>query len=140
MSRPGLIVGLGGTGQWVLTWLKRDLLLANNGEMPSNVQLLAIDTATQLEAGVRMVQGRQEEAVQVGDVKLGRGEFIYVGGDSRPLAQMVKQGELTNIGQWYHAQRWLDTMPPAVFILDDGAGRIRQFGRLAIFKIGRAHV
>ena len=51
MPRPTVVVGLGGTGQWVLTWLKRDLMLANNGEMPGNVQLLEIDTATKLEAG-----------------------------------------------------------------------------------------
>ena len=34
----------------------------------------------------------------------------------------------------YKAQQWLDTQSPATFILDDGAGRIRQFGRMAIFK------
>lgn len=134
MSRPGLIIGLGGTGQWVLTWLKRDLLLSNNGTMPDNVKLLAIDTNTQLEAGVRSVGGRQEEAVRLGGVTLGRGEFIYVGGDSRPVAERVKAGALTNIGQWYQAEKWLDILPPASFILDDGAGRIRQFGRVAIFK------
>lgn len=134
MSRPGLIVGLGGTGQWVLTWLKRDLMLSHDGQMPSNVRLLAIDTNTQLEAGVRMVGGRQEEAVRLGNVTLGRGEFVYVGGDSMPLAERVKQGDYPNIGHWYHAQRWLDMMPPAAFVLDDGAGRIRQFGRMSIFK------
>lgn len=134
MSRPGLIIGLGGTGQWVLTWLKRDLLLSNGGRLPSNVRLLSIDTATQLEAGVRLVAGRQEEAVKVGEVSLEAGEFVYVGGDSRPLAQRVKEGGFENIRRWYHAQRWLDILPPAVFTLDDGAGRIRQFGRIAVFK------
>ncbi|HEX8684198.1 MAG TPA: tubulin-like doman-containing protein [Ardenticatenaceae bacterium] len=134
MSRPGLIVGLGGTGQWVLTWLKRDLMLANGGVMPSNVRLLSIDTATQLEAGVRKVDGREEEAVQFGDVRLEKGEFIYVGGNARPLVQRVAANELPQIGRWYHAERWLDALTPAAFVLDNGAGRIRQFGRLAIYK------
>lgn len=134
MPRPALVVGLGGTGQWVLTWLKRDLLLSNNGEMPRNVRLLSIDTTTQLEAGVRMVGGRQEEAIRIGSVGLSSNEFIYIGGDSRPLAERVKAGGMSNIGQWYHAKRWLDMLPPSAFILDDGAGRIRQFGRVAVFK------
>ena len=135
MTRPALIVGLGGTGQWVLTWLKRDLLLSNNGEMPSNVRLLSIDTSTQLEAGTsRVTASHKEEGAEVGGVTLGKSEFIYVGGDSRPVALSVKAGKLPQIGKWYHAQRWLDSQAPAAFILDDGAGRIRQFGRMAVYK------
>lgn len=136
MSRPGLIVGLGGTGQWVLTWLKRDLMLSNNGQLPSNVKLLAIDTATQLEAGASRVAagGTREEGAEIGSVSLDKSEFIYIGGDSKPIAQRVRDGKLQQIGQWYKAQQWLDTQSPATFILDDGAGRIRQFGRMAIFK------
>lgn len=136
MSRPGLIVGLGGTGQWVLTWLKRDLMLANNGKLPDNVRLLSIDTATMLEAGAKRItaSGQEEEGVEVGGVSLEPGEFIYIGGDSKPIAERIRLGNLPHIGKWYHAQRWLDTINPASFILDDGAGRIRQFGRMAIFK------
>jgi len=136
MPRPALIVGLGGTGQWVLTWLKRDLQLSSGGTMPKNVRLLEVDTATKLEAGAEQIiarDGKEEKAV-VGGVTLGDGEFIYVGGDSRPIAERVKDGRYPQIGQWYHAARWLDTQMPATFILDDGAGRLRQFGRLAVFK------
>ncbi len=136
MSRPALVVGLGGTGQWVLTWLKRDLMLANNGKLPDNVKLLSIDTSTQLEAGAKRVNatGKEEEGVEVGGVTLEAGEFIYIGGDSKPEAERVKRGELKPIGKWYNAQKWLDTQSPASFILDDGAGRLRQFGRMAVFK------
>lgn len=136
MSRPALVVGLGGTGQWVLTWLKRDLMLSNNGKLPDNVKLLSIDTAAQLEAGAKRVNatGAEEEGVDVGGVTLDKGEFIYIGGDSKPEAERVKRGELKQIGKWYDAQTWLDTQSPAAFILDDGAGRLRQFGRMAVFK------
>lgn len=136
MARPALVVGLGGTGQWVLTWLKRDLMLSNNGVLPKNVRLLSIDTCTQLEAGTKRVtsEGKEEEGVALGNISLDAGEFIYLGGDSRPLAERVKKGGLAQIGRWYKAQTWLDTQPPTAFILDEGAGRIRQFGRMAIFK------
>lgn len=136
MPRPALIVGLGGTGQWVLTWLKRDLLLSNNGKVPDNIKLLSIDTATQLEAGAERVtaSGAKEEGVALGDVSLEKGEFIYIGGDARPLANEIRAGEWPQIANWFQAQRWLSTQAPATFVLDDGAGRIRQFGRLAVFK------
>jgi hypothetical protein len=44
MTRPALIIGLGGTGQWVLTYLKKDLLETGIGKMPSVVRLLCFDT------------------------------------------------------------------------------------------------
>ncbi|MBN2004305.1 MAG: hypothetical protein JXA21_13200 [Anaerolineae bacterium] len=139
MTRPGLIVGLGGTGQWVLTWLKRDLLLSNNGVLPSNVKLLEIDTCTRLEAGASRISasGKKEEAAEVGGVMLDKSEYVYIGGDAHEFAEQIKERQ--NKGQeqvcpWFHAARWLSTQSPRTFILDEGAGRLRQFGRLAIFK------
>jgi len=133
MARPALIVGLGGTGQWILTWLKRELLLANNGHMPDSVRLLAIDTAPQqIEADWR--RDIRVESVKVGGVTLDRTEFIYIGGNSRPLALETRDGRHPQLGRWFRTEYWLDTQPPAVFVLDNDAGRIRQFGRLAVYK------
>lgn len=136
MTRPSLVVGLGGTGQWVLTWLKRDLLLSNSGRLPNNIHLLAIDTETQLETGNKRVNstGHEENGIDIGGVQLDSNEFIYIGGDAKPIAERVRRGDLPQVGNWFPAQQWLDTQSPAAFILDDGAGRIRQFGRLAVFK------
>jgi hypothetical protein len=104
--------------------------------MPKNVRLLGIDTTTQVEAGASRVKAgnSDEEIAEVGGVTLGDGEFVYVGGDSRPIALMVNEGKYPQIGKWYHADEWLTTQAPATFILDDGAGRLRQFGRMAIYK------
>lgn len=136
MTRPALIVGLGGTGQWVLTWLKRDLMLANKGKMPDNVRLLSIDTATMLEAGQTRVTAdqREEKAAEVGGVMLDEAEFIYIGGDSLPLANQVLNDRHPQLRRWYRAGFWKKTLPPTAFVLDDGAGRIRQFGRMAVYK------
>jgi hypothetical protein len=126
---------LGGTGQWVLTWLKRDLLTANNGVMPDNIRLLAIDTANQQEAGVERVIASEtkEEWAEVGGVKLdqSQGEFVYIGGNSRPLFEEVRDGYWPQIGKRIQADYWLASQAPATFILDDGAGRLRQFGLAA---------
>ncbi|HOU00637.1 MAG TPA: tubulin-like doman-containing protein, partial [Anaerolineaceae bacterium] len=139
MTRPGLIVGLGGTGQWVLTWLKRDLLLSNNGVMPKNVRLLEIDTCTQLEAKASRInaKGQKEEATEVGGVMLDRSEYVYIGGNAHELARQIKARQAKGkevVYPWFHAAKWLSTQAPRTFVLDEGAGRLRQFGRLAVFK------
>lgn len=137
MTRSAIIIGLGGTGQWVLTWLKRDLMLANNGKVPANIKLLGIDTTAQLAAGAKRVKGSlEEEATVVGGVSLSKddGEYVYLGGDSHKTAENVAIGKYPHIGKWYHASKWLQTQNPSTFVLDEGAGRIRQFGRMAIFQ------
>jgi len=138
MPRPGLIVGLGGTGQQVLTWLKRDLLLSNNGTMPRNVRLLEIDTCTHLEAVASRVtvSGKKEEAAEVGSVMLEKSEFMCIGGDAHPLAEQIREQQERGVEQTYRwfDKRWLSMLGPRSFILDEGAGRLRQFGRLAIFR------
>lgn len=144
MPRPGLVIGLGGTGQWVLTWLKRDLMLSNRGDMPPTVRLLEFDTAKRLEASAaritdrtRLTEGNtQEEAASVGGVSLKKDdEFIHIGGNALTMAQlMVDSAEYPHIHQWFNAEFWLQTQPQSTFNLDEGAGRLRQFGRLAIYK------
>jgi len=139
MTRPALIIGLGGTGQWVLTWLKRDLMDSNGGKLPETVRLLSIDTATTPEASQKQVNAedqkdQKEEPAKVGGVTLDKTEFIYIGGDSRLLAIEIRDDRHPQLKRWFRSKYWLDTQPPAVFVLDNGAGRIRQFGRLAVYK------
>ena len=136
MTRAALVVGVGGTGQWVLTWLKRDLMELY-GEVPKNVRLLALDTTAQLEAGsAQMVGGnrQEEEEVRIGDVRLSHQEFLHLGGDALDLAERVREGKYPFIGKWFRAKKWLEVLPQSAFVLDDGAGRIRQLGRLGIFR------
>ena len=132
MARPGIIIGLGGTGQWVLTFVKKDLLEVGRGEIPPNVALLAFDTMPQATAETERQGGERE--VKVGTVKLKTDEeFIHVGGNAFSLAQEVSEGHHPHIGSWFQADHYLRSLPPAAFNLSEGAGAIRQFGRLAIF-------
>jgi len=132
MARPGIIIGLGGTGQWVLTFVKKDLLEVGRGKIPPNVALLAFDTMPQATAETERQGGERE--VKVGSVKLETDkEFIHVGGNAFRLAQKVSDGQYLHIGSWFQADHYLRSLPPAAFNLSEGAGAIRQFGRLAIF-------
>ncbi|MEW6457066.1 MAG: tubulin-like doman-containing protein [Acidobacteriota bacterium] len=44
---PAIVIGLGGTGKWLITDLKKNILEANNGIMPENISLLAFDLVGQ---------------------------------------------------------------------------------------------
>lgn len=132
MTRPAIIIGLGGTGQWVLTFVKKELLEIGRGKMPSNVALLSFDTMPQATAETERQGGDKE--VKVGTIKLETDkEFIHVGGNAFRLAQKINKGEHPHISKWFQAGHYLSALPPAAFNLSEGAGAIRQFGRLSIF-------
>ena len=136
MPRPTLVVGIGGTGQWVLTWLKRDLV-ETFGKVPPQVQLLAFDTTVTVEATSQTVGGEdtEEARARIGDVVLEeKTEFIHLGGDSYEFAKQIQEGAYPEIGRWFEAKFWLSKLNPAAFILEQGAGRIRPLGRLALFQ------
>lgn len=141
MTRPALIIGLGGTGQWVLTYLKKDLIESNNGVLPENVILLSFDTMPQASVGAESASaGGKDKEVRIGSVRLETNtEFIHLGGDMWDLGQAVLEGkrrgqqDLPHIASWFAVERWL-TLPRASWVLSSGAGQLRQFGRLGLFK------
>lgn len=133
MTRPAIVIGLGGTGQWILTYLKKDLLESNQGKWPANVHLLSFDTMLQQEAS--LAQMGSEDSIRVGDVHLDYGtEFIPLADDVYSLSTKVAQGEYRHIGNWFAADRWIGNLPRASFNLKTGAGQLRQFGRLIVFN------
>lgn len=132
MARSALIIGLGGTGQWIATYIKRDLLASHDGIMPSNVRILSFDTMLEQEARVGKRSG--EEDIQIGSVTLNfNTEFIPLADDVHDLSEQIRDGKHRQIGNWFPAKYWL-TLPRSNFILKNGAGQLRQFGRLAVFN------
>lgn len=122
MARSALVIGLGGTGQWIATYLKKDLLESNNGALPPNVRLLSFDTMLQQEASVAQMSN-EEEKIEVGSVQLEPGtEFIPLADDVYELAEQVRDGQLNQIGTWFAAKRWLADLPRANFILKNAPG------------------
>ena len=83
MQNPALIIGLGGTGQWVLTHLKKDLLEQNKGDLLANVQLLAFDTAQHLSAEARPdITPDEQQKTHASAIQLdSETEFIHIGSD-----------------------------------------------------------
>lgn len=125
--KAALVIGLGGTGVLALQHIKAQLVGGEQHALPANVKLLAFDTVQE-----------QDQAEDTGStlkgVALDPGEYFWIGGDVYDFSQEVRQGKQPHVGSWYQAETYLKTLPRASFTLQRGAGMLRQFGRLAIFK------
>lgn len=132
---PAIIIGLGGTGQWVLTHLKNNLL-ERFDKIPSQIKLLSFDTTSE-ESEVYKKEKQeevQEDEVKVGPVKLIPGEeFIYLGGNIKKTCEQIENGQFSHIGSWLQASNYLRSLSDDDFNLSRGAGQRRQFGRMALF-------
>lgn len=136
MTRPAIVIGLGGTGQWVLTFLKKDLLELGNGQMPPGVRLLCFDTTSQPTAGAgkKGGRGKEEEEVRAGAVELTPDiEFFPIGDNVMQLAREIAAGQHPHM-QWFPAGSLLGKLPPASFNTKEGSGQIRQMGRISLFR------
>ena len=143
VANPAVVIGLGGTGQWVLTYLKKNLL-DTYGEVPPMVRLLAFDTTGEkTEAAVEAGSKLEEERAQVGNVTLSTGEFVYLGGNIKKICQGIA-GKLTDpqtgkritfphIGSWLQGDIYQDYYPDDAYEISKGAGQRRPFGRMAVF-------
>jgi hypothetical protein len=146
MTRPTLVIGLGGTGHWVLTYLKKELLEIGKGQIPPEIRLLGIDTAMgDIAVGGGAVKDAKNEKNQLGDVKLSDHiEFLQIGDDLYNLVQEINK-ELCNKQledrnrrykhlYWFPATELLKKLMAPAFNSIFGAGAIRQLGRLSLFN------
>ena len=134
MARPALVIGLGGTGQWVLTYVKKELLDYSNGNFPKEVRLVSFDTARPLESKKR--KPGEEEPIDVEGVRLEPGEFHHLGGNIESIVRDIVQDDRTHehIGSWLQAKTYLTRLGAGQYDLEEGAGQMRPFGRMAVFK------
>ncbi len=139
MARPAIVIGVGGAGQWVLTFLKKDLVETGNGKVPKEVKLLSFDTLKHSSAvaghdadmSPKTQEKRQKKA---GAVELtDKIEYIHVGADLNPLVKQIKDGQMPHL-DWLKADTAIATLPEASLKCDDGAGAIRHLGRLCLIN------
>jgi|GEM_PF-1354754 len=134
MARPALLIGLGGTGQWVLTYVKKELLDYTKGEgVPKEVRLVAFDTSRPIDEN-KSNKG-EEEPIVVEGVRLGTNEFYHLGGNIERIVREIAQENLhPHIGAWLQAKTYLARLGAGQYMLGEGAGQMRPFGRMAVFK------
>jgi predicted DNA binding CopG/RHH family protein len=134
MARPALLIGLGGTGQWVLTYVKKELLDYTKGEgVPPEVRLIAFDTTRQIDE--KKSKPDKEDPIVVNGVHLDNKEFYHLGGNiEKTVREVAEKGLHPHISSWLQAKTYLATLSPGQYNLEDGAGQMRPFGRMAVFK------
>jgi len=133
MPRSSVVIGLGGTGQYILTYLKKNLL-ETYGRIPENIYLKSFDTMPEANVQAQGGVDQSTREIQVGDVRLEKGsEFISLTGNAFQLGADIAQGNHPHIGSWFDALYYRSQANPALWDLGAGAGQVRQFGRLAFF-------
>ena len=123
-----LVIGLGGTGAWVLTHLKHQLIRRHQGVVPPAVCLLAFDVEPE---PWRLSFDARPEFRLVDGVSLAHGEYFRPRCALEPMADAVAGGHLPHVGAWFHAHYWLQVLPRQAF--HDPTGGRRSLGRLALF-------
>jgi hypothetical protein len=134
MARPALLIGLGGTGQWVLTYVKKELLDYTKGEgVPPEVRLIAFDTTRQIDE--KKSKPDKEDPIVVNGVHLDKDEFYHLGGNIEEIVRdIAEQGLHSHISSWLQAKTYLSRLGAGQYMLEEGAGQMRPFGRMAVFK------
>ncbi len=148
-STPSIVIGLGGSGDWVLRHIKHSLKRGNNGAMPREVVLIGIDTDRAV-AGDNNQGGLLANAPQGADSPDGSDyvidtldatERVELAGDLYEWGtkiQAARRSPQTNRGEehvkdWFVADEYIGTLARPVWRLSNGASMLRQFGRLGLF-------
>ncbi len=133
MARPALIIGLGGTGQWVLTFLKKELIESNNGVMPQEIKLLAFDTLKHPSV-CKDTYAAEKCHKRAGAVELAdQIEYFHIGADLLPLLKQIEAGNLPHL-EWVKSYSTVARLPITSLLCNDGVGAIRYLGRLCLFN------
>ncbi|MDW8299972.1 MAG: tubulin-like doman-containing protein [Anaerolineae bacterium] len=136
MPRPTFVIGVGGTGSWVLSWLKKDLVETHGSLEGLPVRLLLLDTApnmTQVDY-VDTQGGSYSEFIRLSDE-----EFIHLpsqnaGGLS--ATETINNGVINKNENLSHFYNWFcgGYFPAASLNLAVGAAQFRQLGRLSLVQ------
>jgi hypothetical protein len=141
MTRPAMIIGLGGTGQQILTFLKKELLEIGGDQLPKEVKLLAFDMASRVNA-----QGivDQEKVYRLGNIMLDENkEYVCIRDNLFPLVQKIKiDQERVEAGQpaqlahlhWFPAKEFLERSLSIASFEAGQIGSSRALGRLCLFQ------
>jgi hypothetical protein len=129
---PALVIGLGGTGRWVLTHLKKNLIDAGIGECSDQVRLLALDTSP-----AERVEG-QKVTVDFAGVELDEDELLVLSENLRDVChQMVRDPKShPELQAWFPAEEYLRVrrLPDAELDVRKGTRGRRPMGRAAALQ------
>ena len=155
-SSPILVLGIGGTGLKVATYVLKGMMEANNNVIPSGFATLVADTESQIKfqaGGWGQARGKHHAT---GPVAIGQGDYIPLTGNIKKLGEGIRDEQRAaaadpslrrrqarhHISNWFQAHHYIHeaVVDEAVWNLDVGAGQYPQFGRLGFFNHVNGHV
>ena len=147
-TTPSVIIGMGGSGDWVLRQVKGALQRSHGGRVPPAIQLIGIDTAAALPATERASGQPQFVAPE-----LSPGERVRLNGNIQEITTLIARyrraagasrarsggaasvpdpDNVANLASWFVAELYEQSLPQSVYDLSMGAAQLRQFGRMAV--------
>ncbi len=145
-----LVLGLGGSGLKVATYVMKGVMEANNNSLPSGFSVLVADTEEEVKFKAGGWGNERGKNHATGPVRITKGRYLPLTGNVKELAVKVmreqKEGRSNpairsrqpnrHITSWFQAQHYIEdvNVDNAVWNLDVGAGQYRQFGRIGLFN------
>jgi hypothetical protein len=132
---PSIVIGIGGTGKWVLTDLKKSIL-EKESKIPDKVRLISFDVTDKDEPPVvrswfNLENGKVEDFML--DYDPSRNEFYNFSGNLTEVLNELKK----NPDTYPYIKNWLRKEDAEYFegkvTTELGAGQIRQLSRLSFF-------
>jgi uncharacterized protein YegL len=127
---PTLIIGVGGTGRWVLTHLKKTLLDSGFGELPPKTQFVLLDTSETEET--RSFRDHRDDltGVQFAGVSLKPDEMLLMG---QNLAGVIGDANDAALAGWF-AHDEFQQLPERAKNMANGTGGQRQLARAGLIS------
>lgn len=133
--KPSLVIGVGGTGYWILSLLKRQLYI-NYGvkaQETDEIKFLLLDTLS--EGTFEEYKEKNDDSI-IAEYQVNRNEYIHLSEPPEGFFNWAEDPEKYGIERykWFRRNILKQYVPEeARWKLREGAAQIRQFGRMAFF-------
>lgn len=98
---PTLIIGVGGTGRWVLTHIKKALRDGSGGKLPEDVKFVLLDTSECEETNVFKDYAAQVTGVEFAGVSLSPDEMLLMGQNLSSLMEALRTSRDVILDEWF---------------------------------------
>lgn len=130
---PTLVIGVGGTGRWVLTLLKKSLYDSGTGKPPAHVRLIAIDTPERERVNQMRDATGQIINIEFGGQALGSDELLLVQQNLETFIKKAYESSDSTLANWFPYGQW-ETLDAQAHVLANGTGGRRPVARAGLIE------
>jgi len=109
---PTLAVGVGGTGRWVLTHLKKALRDGGGGVLPDHVRFVLLDTSEREETNVFRDHEGRKTGVEFAGVSLTPDEMLLMGQNLSAVIEHAHAAPDAALAEWFPYDSYRDLTEP----------------------------